>query len=230
MRLLKVIHAFVLVFLSSIKSCGTMKIRSVLLLISLLAIGSGLYSQRFNGGLMAGVAGTQVAGDTYSGFNKAGIFAGGFVNLQVSPRSIFQMELEYFQKGSRRNPDPEKGEYDEYLFRANYVELPVLYQFVINPRFQVEAGPSVGFFINYFEERDGIEITKNPPASLSLQINLGLYVALTQQWKVNIRTNNSLLNIRSDNATGDVWRLWTYGQFHDSLVLSLVYQFKSQAE
>ena len=51
-------------------------------------------SQQFNGGLMAGVAGTQVAGDNYSGFHKAGIFAGGFVNLLISEHSAFQMELE----------------------------------------------------------------------------------------------------------------------------------------
>lgn len=204
------------------------------LLAALLMTGLYAHSQRFNGGVMAGVAGTQVAGDTYSGFHKAGIYAGGFVNLQISPRSIFQMELEYFQKGSRQNPDPEKGQYDEYLFRTNYVELPVLYQFVINRRFQVEAGPSVGVLINYAEKRDGEDITYfldyNRPARFTLQINAGLYVALTQRWKVNIRTNNSLLNIRSDNATGDVWRIWTYGQFHDSLVLSLVYQFKNQEE
>jgi len=208
-----------------------MNLRSFFLLAAFsMFLALGVNAQRFNGGFMAGVAGTQVAGDTYSGFNKAGIFAGGFVNLQVSPRSIFQMELEYFQKGSRRNPRPEKGEYDEYLFRINYVELPLLYQFVINDRFQVEAGPSVGFMMNYFEERDGIEITHNPPARTTLQVNLGLYVMLTQRWKVNIRTNNSLLNIRSDNATGDVWRIWTYGQFNDSLVLSLIYQFKNQSE
>jgi hypothetical protein len=189
-----------------------------------------LHAQRFNGGVMAGVVGSQVAGDTYSGFNKAGIYAGGFVNLQISPRSIFQMELEYFQKGSRRNPRPEKGEYDEYIFRANYVELPILYQFVFNQRFKIEAGPSAGFFINYYEAKDGIEITKNPPASVSLQINLGLYVTLTQRFMVNIRTNNSLFNIRSDNATGDVRRFWGYGQYHDSLVLSLVYQFRNQGQ
>lgn len=204
-------------------------IASLIILLSLAAYTAR--SQQFNGGLLAGIAGTQVAGDTYSGYKKAGIYAGGFVNLQVSPRSIFQMELEYFQKGSRDNPDPEKGKYEKYLFRANYVEMPLLYQFVVNERFQVEAGPSAGFFINYFEEgKDQIEITNNPPTRLSLQINVGLYVALTKHLKVNIRTNNSLLNIRSDNADGDVWRLWTYGQFHDSLVLSLYYQFGKQGE
>jgi hypothetical protein len=207
-----------------------MKKGLILLVFAIVLFSDTTYAQRFNGGLMAGVIGSQVAGDTYSGFNKAGIFAGAFVNLQVSPRSVFQMELEYFQKGSRRNPRPEKGEYDEYLFRANYIELPIFYQFVINDRFQVEAGPSAGFFINYFEERYEIEITKNPPAKISMQINVGLYVAITQRLKVNIRTNNSLFNIRSDNATGDVWRFWGYGQFHDSLVLSLFYQFRNQSE
>ena len=178
---------------------------------------------------MLGLAGTQVAGDTYSGFHKAGLVAGGFVNLQFTPRSILQLELEYFQKGSRENPDSSNN-YTEYLFRANYVEMPILYQFVINKRFQVEAGPSFGFFINYHEEKDGQMITSNPPARVSYQINLGLYVALTQKLKVNIRTNNSILNIRSDNATGDVWRFFDYGQYHDCLVLSLIYQFKNQEE
>ena len=72
--------------------------------------------------------------------------------------------------------------------------------------------------------------TASPPARSTLQINLGLYITLTQRWKVNLRTNNSLLNIRSHTVTGDVWRFWTYGQFNDCLVLSLIYQFKNQAE
>jgi hypothetical protein len=180
--------------------------------------------------MLLGIAGTQVAGDTYSGFHKAGLFAGGFVNLQISPRSIFQMELEFFMKGSRQNPDPDKNEYDVYIFRTNYVEMPLLYQFVINNRFQVEVGPSLGFFTNYYEELNDQPITKNPPARVSYQINVGLYVALTQKLKVNIRTNNSFLNIRSDNATGDVYRIFDYGQYNDCLVLSLFYQFKNQSE
>ena len=142
------------------------------------------------------------------------------------------MELEFFQKGSRKNPNYEKGYDTAYLFRTNYVELPILYQFVINKRFQVEVGPSIGFLISYFESFNGSELypNTNPPARSTLQINLGLYITLTQRWKVNLRTNNSLLNIRSHTVTGDVWRFWTYGQFNDCLVLSLIYQFKNQAE
>jgi len=187
----------------------------------------GLKGQQFNGGIMAGVAGTQVAGDTFYGFHKAGIFAGGFVNLQFTEHSVMQMELEYFQKGSRENPDSANN-YTQYLFRVNYIELPVLYQYIASKRFKIEVGPSAAFLVGWYEERDEYEIKGgNRPARVTLQINAGLYVNLTEHLMVNLRTNNSLLNIRSDNATGDVLRIFpgNYGQFNDCLVLSLYYQF-----
>ena len=67
------------------------------------------FSQQFHGGIMAGLAGTQVAGDSYSGFKKAGIFAGGFVSLDVGGESSMRMEITYFQKGSRENPTEKNG-------------------------------------------------------------------------------------------------------------------------
>lgn len=197
----------------------------IMLILTLSAF--GLKGQQFNGGIMAGVAGTQVAGDTFYGFHKAGIFAGGFVNLQFTEHSVMQMELEYFQKGSRENPDSANN-YTQYLFRVNYIELPVLYQYIASKRFKIEVGPSAGFLVGWYEERDEYEIKGgNRPARVTLQINAGLYVNLTEHLMVNLRTNNSLLNIRSDNATGDVLRIFpgNYGQFNDCLVLSLYYQF-----
>jgi hypothetical protein len=189
-------------------------------------------SQQFNGGMMAGCAATQVAGDTYSGFHKAGVFLGGFVNYDVSKHSTFQMELEFFQKGSRVNPDSSNN-FNQYLFRTNYIELPVMYQYKINKRFKVEAGPSLGFLVGWFESRYGEEIKGAiKPAAVSFQINAGLYVNITDRLMFNFRTNNSLLNIRSKNATGDVYRLFpgNYGQFNDCLVFSLFYQFNAPAK
>ncbi len=120
-----------------------MKSRFILIACIFIISAFTASSQQFNGGMMAGIAATQVAGDTYSGFRKAGIFAGGYVNLEVGKHSAFQMELEFFQKGSRVNPDSSNN-YNQYLFRTNYVELPVLYQYRINKRFKLEAGPLYG--------------------------------------------------------------------------------------
>jgi hypothetical protein len=200
----------------------------IILLLILIFFNSETRSQEFKGGIMAGVAGTQVAGDTYYGFHKAGIFVGGFVNLQISEHSAFQMELEYFQKGSRENPDSSNG-YNQYLFRVNYIELPVFYQYIAGKRFKIEFGPSLGFLTNYYEENNYYEIKGgNRPARMTFQINAGLYVNITSRLFVNIRTNNSLLNIRSENATGDILRIFpgNYGQFNDCLVFSLFYQFQ----
>jgi hypothetical protein len=202
-------------------------ITGVLILTALTAS-----SQQFNGGMMAGCAATQVAGDTYEGFHKAGIFFGGFVNYEVGEHSSFQMELEFFQKGSRVNPDSSNN-FNQYLFRTNYIELPVLYQYRFNKRFKLEAGPSLGFLVSWYEERDEYEIKGAVrPAAVSFQINAGLYVNITDRLMFNLRTNNSLLNIRSENVTGDVIRIFpgNYGQFNDCLVFSLFYQFNAPAE
>ena len=207
----------------------TNKLQILLLFLLPFVMPADLAAQGFHGGVTAGLVGSQVAGDTYSGFDKAGVFAGGYVGWEFTKHSGLQLELEYFQKGSRKNPDPEKNDYDQYLFRVNYVELPVLYQFKLN-WFIIEAGPSAGFLMGYYEEKDYQTISDlqgyNRPARITLQINLGMRFMIKNKFGFDFRTNNSLLNIRSSNTTGDVWRLWGYGQFNDALVLSLFYQFK----
>ena len=198
------------------------------IIIFTFCIGLTASGQQFHGGIIAGLAGTQVAGDTYSGYNKAGIFAGGFVSIDVGQKSALQMELTYFQKGSRENPR-EKNGYQSYLLRLNYIEMPVFYQYKAG-RFTIEAGPSAGFLLGYYEEVNQQVISDeqgyNTPARVTFQINLGARFALTQNIGVDFRTNNSLMNVFSKNQTGDVWRLWDHGRYNDALVLSLYYQFR----
>jgi hypothetical protein len=210
-----------------------MRIAIFLLLFFLL--GGTILSQQFYGGLTAGVVGSQVAGDRYSGFHKGGIFAGGYVGWQFTQHSGLQMELTYFQKGSRENPT-EENNYKYLLFRVNYIELPLLYMLKlpsINLKnvgdFYIETGPSVGVLTSYFEENEvEVESDKegyNKPATLTLQWNIGMRYFFVEKFGVDFRYNFSLLNIRSRNVTGDVWRFWGYGQFNDALALSLFYQF-----
>lgn len=192
--------------------------------------------QQFHGGIAAGLVGSQVAGDGYSGFHKAGIYAGGYVGWEFTEHSGLQLELTYFQKGSRENPR-EENDYRYLLFRVNYIELPVLYMFKLpslNMKnvgdFYLETGPSVGVLTYYFEENQvEVESDKewyNKPTTLTLQWNIGMRYFFTEKLGADFRYNFSLLNIRSRNVTGDVWRFWGYGQFNDALVLSFFYLFK----
>jgi hypothetical protein len=67
--------------------------------------------QRFNAGIKAGVSTTQVSGDTYSGYNKAGLVGGAFVRGIMNEKWTGQFEIMYIQKGSRHNGNPDKGDY-----------------------------------------------------------------------------------------------------------------------
>lgn len=195
-----------------------------ILLVALIAGISGLLSaQKFDGGLVMGLVGSQVAGDTYGGFNKAGINAGGWVSLGLTKKSALRMELTYTQKGSRENPDAEHGKFDTYIMRLGYVELPVIYRFLYSARFDFETGLSMNFLLHQFESFNGEETTYSPFKKQNLCFLAGLSVHMNDKLKISFRTDNSLFSIRKNRVTGDVWRFWGYGQFSDALVLSAYY-------
>ncbi len=202
--------------------------KHITLIILLLFLGINSIAQQFHGGVMAGLVGSQVAGDTWSGYKKAGIFAGGYVNLDIGTVSALQLELTYFQKGSRENPT-EKNGYQSYLLRLNYIEMPILYQYKTG-RFTIEVGPSAGFLMGYYESVNQEVISDQQyyvkPARVTLQINLGFQFALTPKIGVDFRTNNSLLNIYSQKQSGDFRRFFDQGRYNDSLVISMFYKFR----
>lgn len=190
----------------------------------LILIGLTAFSQRFNGGVVAGMATSQVAGDTYSGFHKVGAIGGFFVNYQPSAHSAFQMEITFLQKGSRDNANAVEEDYDSYLLRLNYIELPILYQYHFG-WFALEAGPSLGFFVSGYEENNGQDVKADNFAAVTFQLNFGVVFTVADDWKFGIRTNNSFTNLRTQTYTGNVARLGTHGQFNDVLMFTFAYQF-----
>lgn len=189
-----------------------------------LFISPGIRAQKFEGGVMAGLVGSQVAGDMYSGYNKAGINAGGWVSLATGKRSKLQMELCYLQKGSRENPDYEKDKLDAYLMRLGYVALPFLYRYQYNDLLSFESGLAMNFLIHNRERFNGYETVESPFSKSNLCFLAGLSVRISDRFRVNLRTDNSLFSIRKNRVTGDVWRFWGHGQFSDALVFSAYYK------
>lgn len=180
--------------------------------------------QKFEGGLQLGLVGSQVAGDTYSGYNKAGINAGGWVNFSVAPKSKFQMELVYIQKGSRENPNYEKNKMDAYLMQLGYAALPVLYRHQYSDFLSFEAGLSLNVLIHQRETFNGYETIDSPFSATNVCLLAGLSAKVNERLRINIRTDNSLNSIRRNRVTGDVWRLRGHGQFSDALVITAYYK------
>lgn len=203
-------------------------IRTCLLLLIFFPL--SLFSQRFNGGILAGGVISQVDGDTWSGYNKFGFLAGGYVTLRLSPHSSFQMEMEYIQKGSRKNNDLEKDDFNSYLLRLHYLEIPVLYQFTFAKRFAAEAGPAMDVLLGSYEEKDGIpDPPTEPLREVTLSGILGLSAYLTTHLKAGFRFNYSLISIRNtDPPYPASYRkiLFEWGQYNNVLSLSLSWDFK----
>ncbi len=181
-------------------------------------------AQKFQGGIAAGLVGSQVAGDTYSGFNKAGANAGLWVRLSVNERSSFQTELAYFQKGSRHNPEEKKQDYTSYLMRLGYIEMPFLYQYHLKNKILLEVGPSFSFLLHSYEALDYVEVTYGDFSLFNPTFVAGVGYPITEKLSANFRMNSSILSIRKDEINGSVHRLFDYGQYNDCILLFLSYR------
>lgn len=200
--------------------------KSQILFFLILIIATAYVSaQSFKGGVLAGIAATEISGDRLSGPNKAGIYAGAFVNIDLPGKSSLQMEIDFIQKGSRHNPDTTSP--DSYLLRLNYIEIPIHYRYKFHPRMMVESGLSYGILIHKYEEVNGNEIDIISPAFKfgDLSLNIGFFYALSDHLKFNLRYSNSLLHVRP-HGSGATYRL-NKGQYNSVLSFVVFYQFNS---
>lgn len=183
------------------------------------------FAQAFQGGVAAGIVGSQVAGDTYSGFNKAGAYAALWVRLGLSESSSLQTELSFFQKGSRHNPDDKRQDYTFYLMRLSYIEMPFLYQYTMKNKISLEVGPSLSFLLHSYEELDYMELSYGDFHLINLSLMAGFGYPINDRLTAHLRTDNSLVSMRKDEVSSAVHRIFDHGQYNDCIVLYLSYRF-----
>ena len=181
-------------------------------------------AQPFKGGVAAGLVGSQVAGDTYSGFHKPGAFASLWVSLDVGEHSSVYTEVSYFQKGSRHNPDEKTEDYTFYLMRLGYIEMPFLYQYHMKSKLTLEIGPSFSFILHSYEELDYDEVSYGKYSLFNPSLMAGVRYPLTDKIAAGFRTVNSILSIRAGNINGGVYRIFDEGQYNDCILLYLSYR------
>ncbi|NVO20808.1 MAG: PorT family protein [Bacteroidetes bacterium] len=182
------------------------------------------FSQRFTGGISVGVVGSQVDGDTYSGYKKAGFTAGGWVNLAMSERTAFEVGLHYIQKGSRHNPDTLLSDLHVFLIKISYVEMPFLFQYKLNKKLFIEAGPSLGVMVSHQETLDYLNNERVPFRLLDFGSQIGLGYRINDALKVGLRLGNSVASIRKGEYLGYRRRFGnTFGQYNNVLALEIAY-------
>jgi hypothetical protein len=199
------------------------QVRYLIFLIFLIPVQG--FSQLFTGGLELGLAGSQVAGDTYAGYNKAGLAGGGWINLKIDNYQSVQFEMMYLQKGSRHNPNYKIQDYTSYLMQLGYVELPLSYNLDLGNNIILSAGPSLGILAHSRELLDEMPQFGNNFNRIDVSVNAGVGYRMSEKMIVSLRTINSILPIKQDAEAIDRWRIFSYGKFNDLLLIGIYRKF-----
>jgi hypothetical protein len=201
-----------------------MKHFKILVLFFLFASVNNAWSQkRFIPGLKAGVSTSQVAGDTYSGYNKAGFAGGGSITSKFTEKLAGYFEIMYIQKGSQHNGNQDKGDYSFYFLKLDYIEVPLLFQFH-QRKFTYEAGPAIGFLIGEEEFFNFFDLTgANPFNKTELSFNMGINYAIYKDLGINWRFSHSVNPIRAHASGASRW--FNQGQMNSVLTFALTYKF-----
>lgn len=196
-----------------------------LLMILIFFAGITAYSQRFEGGVLAGLNASQVDGDSYSGYKKPGIVAGGYVLTNLSKNLFTGMEIKFAQKGSRKNPNPKTGDQEQYIMRLNYIDIPFYLGVRTSETTSILAGLSAGYLMSGTEYDN---YGKFPPEDthafndFDIQGMLGFRFQMTDRLFIDLRGAYSLLPIREQ--PGDVLSYWLDSQFSNLLSTTILYR------
>ncbi|MFM9050707.1 MAG: porin family protein [Bacteroidota bacterium] len=191
--------------------------------MSMLNPVSELQAQSFSSGIRFGMTATQVDGDTYEGFDKAGLLGGLFVERFMSDRFSLRMEMDYIQKGSRKPLDKEVNSF--YRMRLNYLEVPVLARYKAGRKLTLQAGPALGVLV-FSEEDDqtGVLVYSPPFNKYEVSMSAGFAYDLSEKTAVDVRYGFSLAPIRPFDFFA-TFAYWDKGQFNSVIQLSLEYRF-----
>jgi len=108
-----------------------------------LVVASSIQAQHASFGIKAGVNIASLKGEDNSTDSKVGLHAGGLAHIHLSKRWAIQPEVLYSSQGGKQDilNNTQK-------INLDYINIPVLFQFMFDNGFRLQAGPQVGFLVN----------------------------------------------------------------------------------
>lgn len=197
------------------------------ILLFLVISQTNVFSQNFGGGVFAGLSASQLDGDNWGGYHKAGFTFGVYTNAKLNKYIDAQLELRYVQKGSRSTGD-ETVVY--YLSKLNYVEMPIFLKYHFLNRFSANVGIAGGYLQKSTEDKDGLGDQPASPEFSPFELSglAGVEYQILDKLFFNIRLNYSILPVRSH--PGDQTYFLNQGQYNNTLTFNVYYQISKANE
>lgn len=115
--------------------------------------------RNFVGSFMVGANLSQVDGDLYAGVYKVGLVVGPQVMVHIKGRSWIHVGLQFAQKGSLYHKEVNTGvgpSFLKYQLHTNNVEIPIVWNYNVAPRWNVGIGAIYNRWLNSKEYYEGI--------------------------------------------------------------------------
>lgn len=196
--------------------------RIVLFIILVAGTSLELQAQTFDAGFVAGIAATQVDGDTHRGYNKAGPVAGVWVGRRINNTLYTRFELRYIQKGSYAKTTQDGG---YYRMRLNYFEIPILLGYRFGNGFNALAGLSAAYLakaqeMNEYGSLADEDIKRFRKVEFAGKV--GIEYNHSEHWAFNAVFHYSILPIRPYPVIPT--NRWDRGQYNN--LIELVARYK----
>jgi hypothetical protein len=186
--------------------------RILVLCFGCLLIHNAGISQETHFGIKAGINSASVEvndGEDYD--SKIGFHIGGLAHIHLTKHFAVQPELTYSTQG---------GKDGDFKLKLNYINLPVLVQYMFNEGFRVQTGPQIGFLTSAETESGDIEVDiKDDVQSIDFSWTFGAGYLFPQGIGVDLRYNLGISNISDDNdfeARNRVFQAGIFYQFMHS--------------
>jgi hypothetical protein len=80
--------------------------------------------------------------------SKFGGYIGALAHIHLAPQWALQPELVFSQQGAEFSAIIGSGERIETEFKANYINLPIMIQYMFDNGFRLETGPQLGVLVS----------------------------------------------------------------------------------
>ena len=167
-------------------------------------------------GVKAGVNIANFAGDNWESDARTGMHFGVFAEIDVSESLAFQPEILYSMHGGKWE---EMGMDD--IHKLDYINIPLMLKFKASDKFNIEAGPQIGFLASAKWDYDGSDVDiKDEFKSTDFGLNIGASFDLTDNFFIGARYTIGLSKVAEDEYTDSEW-----DPTNSNLMFSVGYSF-----
>lgn len=165
------------------------------------------FAQQTHFGIKGGVNLSSVAidnGDDYNG--KVGLHLGGLAHIHISQHFALQPELIYSMQG---------GKDDDNKLKLNYINIPLLAQYMTLDGFRLQTGPQIGFLTSAKSETGDVEINvKDDLSAVDFSWTFGAGYLFPSGFGIDARYNHGISNISDDEVFEARNRVFQFGVFY----------------